>query len=163
MFTQAAEDLNSVGMKIKVKTDVYALSKLANGSLTVWAAAWSSAIDPDMYQVYHKDSQATSTNNWGYSEILSDSTGLYATEKEIINDLSEAIDEGRSYLTTEERQEAYATALDLVMELAVELPTYQRVNLLVYNSSKIDASSLNLSNITAYSGLIDRIWELKLL
>lgn len=163
MFIQAASDLGEVGMKIAVKTDVNALSKLANGSLAVWAAAWSSAIDPDMYQVYHKNSQATSVNNWGYNVILNDSTGLYDTEKEIINRLSIAIDEGRSYLEDEERKDAYSIALDLVMELAVELPTYQRVNLLVYNSAKIDASSLNVTDLTAYSGLIDKIWEIKYL
>jgi len=50
------------------------------------------------------------------------------------------------------------------MELAVELPTYQRVNLLVYNSSKIDPASLTAKNeLTAYRGLIEKIWELDLL
>jgi peptide/nickel transport system substrate-binding protein len=162
MFTMAAADLNQAGMKIKVKTDVQALSKLANGSLTVWAAAWGSAIDPDMYQVYHKNSQATSVNNWGYDVILTDSTGLYDTEKAIINQLSKAIDNGRSYLDEDVRATYYSEALDLVMDLAVELPTYQRKNLLVYNSAKIDASSLNQDEITAYQGLIEKIWDLKL-
>lgn len=163
VFSHAAETLNAAGMKIKVKTDATALSKLANATLSVWAAAWSSTIDPDMYQVYHKYSQATSVNNWGYSEILSDSKGVYTEEQRIINALSTEIDLGRSYLEQELRVGYYYTALDYVMELAVELPTYQRVNLLVYNSGKIDPSSLTpASQLTAYNGLINKIWELDL-
>ena len=164
VFSHAAEILNTAGMKIKVKTDATALSKLANGSLAVWAAAWSSTIDPDMYQVYHKYSQATSVNNWGYSEILSDLKGIYSKEKAIIDELSGFIDDGRSYLEQDLRVGYYHDALDKVMELAVELPTYQRVNLLVYNSGKIDPSSLTpASQLTAYNGLINKIWELDLL
>ena len=164
VFSHAADTLNGAGMKIKVKTDATALSKLANATLSVWAAAWSSTIDPDMYQVYHKYSQATSVNNWGYSEILSDVKGIYGEEKRIINALSEQIDYGRSYLEQEFRVGYYYKALDLVMELAVELPTYQRVNLLVYNSGKINPASLTpASQLTAYNGLINKIWELDLL
>lgn len=163
VFAQAAEDLNAAGMKITVKMDATALSKLANGSLSVWAAAWGSTIDPDMYQVYHMYSQATSVNNWGYSEILTDSTGVYKTEKGIIEKLSEKIDSARETLSQPTRTLIYKAALDDVMELAVELPTYQRVNLLVYNSSKIDPKSLTPTNeLTAYHGLINKIWELEL-
>jgi peptide/nickel transport system substrate-binding protein len=163
MFQQAATDLDGV-IKVTVKTDALALSKLSNGQLAVWAAAWGSAIDPDMYQVYHKYSQATSVNNWGYSTILSDVTGVYDTEKTLISTLSDLIDEGRSMLDQDLRAYVYSQALDTVMELAVELPTYQRRNLLVYNSSKIDPASLTpTSELTAYRGLIDKIWELDLL
>ena len=57
---RAASILNKIGFDISVKTDSTALIKLASGQLQVWAAAWSSSSDPDMYQVYHKDSTATS-------------------------------------------------------------------------------------------------------
>ena len=70
----------------------------------------------------------------------------------------------RATLDQDVRADIYAEALDYIMELAVELPTYQRVNLLVYNSSKIDPASLTAkSDLTAYRGLIEKIWELDLL
>lgn len=165
VFALAAEDLNKAGMSIDVKTDAQALSKLSNGQLAVWAAAWGSAIDPDLYQVYHKYSQATSVNNWGYSTILdSNNNKLYAAELNIIDKLSKDIDLARATLDQDVRADIYAEALDYIMELAVELPTYQRVNLLVYNSSKIDPASLTpKSDLTAYRGLIENIWELDLL
>ncbi|MGM9969599.1 MAG: ABC transporter substrate-binding protein [Anaeroplasma sp.] len=158
---QSSELLNKVGFEITVSTDAQALSKLASGALTVWAAAWSSTIDPDMYQVYHMDSKATSTNNWGYKQIKQNTGGKYATELSIIEELSELIDNGRKTNDKDERTEIYAAALDLVMELAVELPTYQRNDLYVYNTDKIDETTLN-QNITSYSGLTDKLWQISL-
>ena len=159
MFETAAALLNECGFEIHVTTDITALKKLATGDLQVWAAAWSSTIDPDMYQVYHKDSTATSVKNWGYPTILADTTGQFTEEQEIIEELSALIEEGREYLSNEDRMPIYHEALDLVMELAVELPTYQRNDLVVYNKEVIKVSSLN-QNPTAYSGVVDKLWEI---
>ena len=164
MFQTAKTILNSCGFTITVNTDVDALTKLATGSLHVWAAAWSSTVDPDMYQVYHKDSNATSVNNWGYDVILNDLTGKYQTELSIINKLSKKIEEGRKTNSKAERTEIYAEALDLVMELAVELPTYQRNDLAVINKDVIDLKTVNRDPKTlVYSGVLGRIWEVNYL
>ena len=87
------------------------------------------------------------------------------TEKAIINELSELIDEGRETMiqesedpTVRSRKVIYGEALDYVMQLAVELPVYQRNDLFVYNKNIIDESSLN-QNPTAYDGLLSKIWE----
>ncbi len=69
VFRDAAEMLNSLGWEVDVVCDSLALTKINTGALQVWAAAWSSALDPDMYQVYHKDSTATSTLAWGYNYL----------------------------------------------------------------------------------------------
>ncbi len=158
MFQRAAQFLNSCGFDISVGKDVQALSKLARGDLAVWAAAWTSTVDPDMYQVYHIDSTATSTKNWGYDVIKADLTGKYDYELDVITRLSEKIDEGRETLSETERASIYAEALDLVMELAVEFPTYQRCDLVSFNKVVIDASSVNKTP-SANSGVIDRLWE----
>ena len=60
-FRDAAALLNSLGWDITVEADTQALTKINTGALAVWAAAWGSSIDPDMYQIYHKNSTATST------------------------------------------------------------------------------------------------------
>ena len=65
-FQSAADLLNECGWNIEVVPDTQALTKLSTGSLAVWAAAWGTTVDPDMYQVYHKNSTATSTLAWGY-------------------------------------------------------------------------------------------------
>lgn len=154
----AGEILNKVGFNITVTPDAQALKKLSTGALTVWAAAWGSTIDPDMYQVYHKDSNATSVLNWGYKQILQNTGDKYSVEKALVEQLSDLIDQGRQ--TTDEAQRAsiYAEALDIIMQLAVELPTYQRDDLFAYNLNKIDESTLN-SDTSPYKGLTSDLYN----
>ena len=160
---RAAEILNQHGFDIEVKTDINALKKLNNGDLTVWAAAWGAGVDPDMYQVYHKDSTAGSTANWGYRAILANTGNKYSTELALVNQLSEIIDLARETIVEKERAAFYKTALDLVMELAVELPTYQRSDLFAYNTNIIDVNSLTPeTDLTPYNGPMSRIWEVSL-
>ena len=159
----ASEVLNKVGFDINVTTDANALKKLNDGSLTVWAAAWGSSLDPDMYQVYHIESTATSTLNWGYKQIKANVGGKYDEELSIIQDLSELIERARKTNDQDRRKGLYAQALDLVMQLAVELPTYQRDDLFAYNGSKIDASTLTPeSELTPYNGLISKMYNVSL-
>lgn len=157
----SAEILNKIGFKIEVTTDANALSKLSSGALTVWAAAWGSTIDPDMYQVYHKDSKATSTLNWGYTAIKANVAGKYDEELKIVEELSEIIDQAREITDQEARAGKYRTALDLVMELAVELPTYQRDDLFAYNKNMIDTSTFNQSP-SSLKGLISDMHKISL-
>ena len=158
----AADILNKNGFDIEVKTDINALRKLANGDLTVWAAAWGAGVDPDMYQVYHINSTAGSTSNWGYRAIKK-GTAEYKKELELVKELSVLIDKARKTLDINERKGYYADALDIVMKLAVELPTYQRNDLYAYNTSIIDASTLTPANeLSSRNGPLSRIWEVSL-
>jgi len=160
MFVNAANILNAHGFDVKVVTSQQALSDLSAGKLTVWAAAWSSTIDPDMYQVYHKDSNATSVNNWGYPQIKANRT-LYRFEANLLEELSELIDSGRETTVQTEREEIYADALDKVMEFAVEFPTYQRNDMTAFNDKLLDRNTMTpKGDLTPYNGLLARIWEL---
>ena len=159
----ASEILNKVGFDINVTTDANALKKLNDGSLTVWAAAWGSALDPDMYQVYHMESTATSTLNWGYKQIKANVGNKYDAELRIITELSEIIENARKTNDQNRRTELYSQALDLVMQLAVELPTYQRDDLFAYNGSKIDVTTLTPDkDLTPYNGLISKMYNISL-
>ncbi len=158
MFEQAAIFLNKCGFDVTVTTDVNALKKLTNGGLEVWAAAWSSAADPDMYQNYHKDSTASALKNWYCQGMLDDQSGQFDDEKVLINKLADLIEEGRETNNRDERAAIYAEALDVVMQLAIELPTYQRNDLSVYNTEVIDVNTLN-QNPTYNEGVVSRIWE----
>lgn len=173
IMQKAATILNSVGFDVTVTTDANALKKLASGNLEVWAAAWSSTIDPDMYQVYHKESTASSTKNWGYNVIYDSSLWLtdklptedeyaeYKYEKTTIQTLSTQIEAARKTTNQMVRKAIYANCLDLVMDLAVELPTYQRKNLFVYDKTYIDASTL--SKASAYESPLGKIWQVSLI
>ena len=158
-FRAAADLLNSMGWDIEVVPDTQALTKLSTGSLAVWAAAWGTTVDPDMYQVYHKNSTATSTLAWGYREILA-SPAMYPEENAILNDLSAVIDEARETEDRDIRSALYKEAMGYVLDLAIELPVYQRDVLYAYNSNVIDKDSMP-STVNPYTSPIDHIWEIE--
>lgn len=154
-FLKARDILNELGMEIEVIPDSRALFKLASGNLAIWAAAWSASLDPDMYQVYHKDSKATSILNWGYDYIKTSGT---AEEKALVESISELIDQGRETIVTSERARLYRLASDYVMDLAVELPVYQRSDMNVYNNKVLDASTFK-KNPTPFAGPLSEMWK----
>ena len=157
VFRDAAALLNSMGWDITVVCDTQALTKISTGSLAVWAAAWGSALDPDMYQVYHKNSTATSTKAWGYDFLKNSGT---SEELDILDDLSDLIDEARETNDQNERAALYQEAMGYVLDLAVELPVYQRDVLYAYNANVIKAESMPAS-INPYSSPLEKIWELE--
>ena len=160
VFQTAAKLLNDCGWEVEVIADTQALTKLSTGSLAVWAAAWGTTVDPDMYQVYHKNSNASSVRAWGYPQILSNESA-YAEENRILNEMSEIIDQARETDNQAERTALYEKAMGYVLDLAVELPVYQRKQLYAYNANVVDPASFP-EEINPYSSPLDRIWEIKL-
>ena len=159
VFRDAAALLNDLGWNVEVVCDTQALTKINTGSLEVWAAAWSSALDPDLYQVYHKDSTATSTLAWGYNYLKTSGT---AEELDILDELSSLIDEARETNDQDERSDLYKDAMEQILDLAIELPVYQRSVLYAYNSKVIDSESLpDEKDMNPYSSPLDRIWEVE--
>lgn len=159
VFRDAADLLNSLGWDVEVVCDTQALTKINTGALTVWAAAWSSALDPDLYQVYHMDSTATSTLAWGYNYLK-----VSGTDDEIadLEELSEYIDQARETTDKTERTRIYKLAMEKILDLAIELPVYQRKVLYAYNSNVISQDSMpSASELNPYSTPLDRIWELE--
>ena len=159
VFRDAAALLNSLGWDVEVVCDTQALTKINTGSLEVWAAAWSSALDPDLYQVYHKDSTATSTLAWGYNYLKNSGT---AEELDILDTLSDLIDDARATNDKAVRSDLYQEAMEQILELAIELPVYQRSVLYAFNSKVINAETLPTeSEMNPYSSPLDRIWEIE--
>ena len=157
VFRDAATLLNSLGWEVSVVCDTQALTKISTGSLEVWAAAWSSALDPDMYQVYHKNSTATSTLAWGYNYLKNSGSD---EELQILDDLSELIDKARETNDKATRAALYEEAMGYVLDLAVELPVYQRDVLYAYNANIINSDSLP-DDVNPFSSPLDRIWEIE--
>ena len=157
VFRDAAALLNSLGWEVTVVCDTQALTKISTGSLEVWAAAWSSALDPDMYQVYHKDSTATSTLAWGYNFLK---TSGSPEELDILDEMSDLIDKARETNDKATRADLYEQAMGYVLDLAVELPVYQRDVLYAYNGNVINSSSIP-TEVNPYSTPLDRIWEIE--
>jgi ABC-type transport system substrate-binding protein len=80
----------------------------------------------------------------------------------MLSDLNDLIMEARESLDNADRIPKYHDAQDLVMELAIELPTYQRTDLYIYNTKVLDESTFYFGadgKPNIYNGLLSRIWE----
>lgn len=121
-----------------------------------------------MYQVYHKNSTATSVYAWGYREIKGNPS-QYADENDLLNKLSDLIDDGRETMDQATRKGIYEQAMGYVLDLAVEMPLYQRKNLYAYNSKTLGGLTVvyeegnENGEINPYTSPLERVWELELL
>lgn len=162
-FLKTQEVLAKLGVEVIIDIDDTVLSKLQENVISVWAAAWQSVIDPDMFQIYYSDpkvNQAGSPKNYGLYYLFENGT---EEEKAILVRLNELIMQGRESLNVDERKPVYAEALDKVMEIAIMLPTYQRKNMYAYNKDVVDSSSLvPAEQITPYKGPLAEIWNVSL-
>lgn len=161
VFTEAQTTLAKIGVEVVIDVNANVLNELESDTIAVWAAAWQATIDPDMFQVYYSDpakNTAGSPKSYGLYYKYTDGSD---EEKEILKKLNELIDQGRTSLNVAERKPIYAEACDLVMEMAVEIPTYQRKNMYAYDSSVLDDTSF-FQNITPYKGPLSEIWNVSM-
>jgi len=167
IFVDAQEVLAKIGVKVDIEADQNLLNKLSTAyesGIQVWAAAWGSGgVDPDMFQIWHSDpavNQGTSAARSGLYYLFENGSDK---EKAMLVELNELIIAGRSTLDTEERKAIYKRALELSTGLAVEVPTYQRKNMYVYNSNVIKSSTLfKGEDVTPFQDPLNYIWNVEL-
>ena len=107
------------------------------GTCAMWAAAWQASLDPDMYQVYYSE------NAVGHGGTDSNYYGINDT------DLDELIVAARSSTDQSFRKATYKQCLDIVLDWAVEIPTYQRQNVFILSTERINMSTVT-PDITTY-------------
>ena len=125
ILTQMKADMESMGAVLEIMDSDGAVffDTLNSEGWDMFVAAWGAATDPDMYQIFHTDG----------------STARYNTNSPAVDELIEA---ARLTNDIEERKDLYSDALDLVMEEAVVMPVYQRMNMFVFNPGYVDITSL---------------------
>ncbi|MGD9964119.1 MAG: ABC transporter substrate-binding protein [Candidatus Izemoplasmatales bacterium] len=173
VYLKAQTLLQSLGFTVEVKTDESLIANIKKSPVGSYALAWQSAQDPDMYQVYHYESQAESVISngivWLYENgdddalgtidvVKLDGTTVEMNQKEALVYLAELIEEGTAYMLPEERKPIYEKALEVLAQLNIEIPTYQRKNLFVADNSFIDVTTLSTS-VTPYWGPMVEIWK----
>lgn len=107
------------------------------GTCAMWTAAWPATPDPDMYRVYHSE------NAVGHGGADSNYYG--------INDkaLDELIAAARTSADQSYRKVAYKQCLDIILDWAVEIPTYQRQNVIIFSTERVNLNTVT-PDITAY-------------
>ncbi len=173
IFLRAQELLATIGVEANIKVDTSLIANIKKSAVAVYALAWNSTADPDMYQVYHYLSSAESVTSNGIKylhdngndatlgtiEVVKlDGTTVEMTQTAALDYLAQLIEEGLTYMSAEERAPIYQKALEVLAQLNIELPTYQRKNMFAYNNEIIDATTLS-PNITPYWGPLAQIWK----
>lgn len=173
VYLKAQTLLASVGVTANIIVDANLIANIKKGPVGVYALAWQSSQDPDMYQVYHYLSQAESVVSngiqWLYANGDDDDLGTLEVtkldgsvetmnQKEALEYLGYLIEQGTKYMLPEERKPIYTCALTLLAQLMIEFPTYQRKNLFVYDGTIIDGTTLS-TKVTPYWGPMAEIWK----
>ncbi|MBP7401538.1 MAG: ABC transporter substrate-binding protein [Clostridia bacterium] len=144
ILTQMKIDLESLGGVLEIRDvggQVFFETLDADG-WDIWCAAWGSTIDPDMYQVYHS---GQSSNHYSINDP----------------ELDKLLEEGRATNDVEKRKEIYGQCLDIIMDWAVEMPVYQRMNMYVFNPEIVNIDTLP-EEMTPFYGYFAEVQTLEL-
>ncbi|MBN1267724.1 MAG: hypothetical protein JXA25_19695 [Anaerolineales bacterium] len=147
ILTSAQAALANIGMELVINDPADAnilWDSLDAGTQELWTAAWQATIDPDMYQVYH------SANVVG--EGGSDSNHYHIRDAE----LDQFILDARASDDQNYRKAVYKQALDVLIDWAVEIPTYQRQNCIIFSTERINIDTLT-PDITTFWGWLEDI------
>ena len=158
----------SIGVKVDIEVDQNLLRKLSNGyeaGLNLWAAAWGSGgVDPDMFQIWYSDpavNKADSPKGRGTTWLFQNGSD---DQKAVLVELNELILAGRATLDREERCAIYERALELATSLSIEIPTYQRKNMFVYDKTVVNADTLFTGeDVTPFQSPLAYSWNVELL
>lgn len=138
MADKAAGELAKIGITLNIK-DVSVSTwqaVLEEGKADFWAGALYTSVDPDVYDIYHSDN------------LKGESKGLNLFS---VNDkeLDELIIKAREGKTNEERKEVYGQVYDMIMDMAFELPFYQKNEFVIASVKNVDSETLP-KEITPY-------------
>ena len=152
ILTDAREALASIGIELKINdpADSNVLwDALDAGTQNMWCAAWGSTIDPDMYQVYHS------------SNIV----GLGGSDSNHYHIQSAALDEmilnARQSADQAYRKEVYKAALNEIMDWAVEIPAYQRQNIVIASTERVNIDTVT-PDVTTYWGWLSEVQTMEM-
>ena len=152
ILTDAKEAFESIGITLTINnpSDSNVLwDKLDAGEQNFWTAAWGATIDPDMYQVYY------STNVVGQGGTNSNHYHIADPE------LDSLIMEARTSDDQAFRKAEYKQCLDIILDWAVELPTYQRENCVIYSPERINEDTMT-KDVTPFYGWLNEVQNVEM-
>ena len=152
ILADASAAFEGIGFNLAINdlTDANVLwDRLDAGTQELWCAAWGATIDPDMYQIYY------STNVVGKGGT--DSNHYQITD----SDLDTIIMEARQSDDQTYRKAAYKQALDIIIDWAVEIPTYQRQNSVIFSAERVNMDTVT-PDITTFYGWLNEIENIKI-
>ena len=116
----------------------------------MWTAAWSSTIDPDMYQTWHSKNVVGVPGSTGSNHAY------------LIDDqLDQLILDARASSDQEYRKAIYKQCLDIIKDWAVEVPYYQRQNIYVVSPERINTETMT-KDTTPYWNWMNEVQNIEM-
>ena len=165
IVTEAANALEELGIKLNIK-DLTNSSDLWDNldaiQVDMWAAAWGATVDPDMYQIYYSDVANAGTARDGQNPLGGSAQGGSNYEYCIADaELDKLIMDARATTNQEYRKAMYKACLDIVVDWAVETPTYQRQNAIIFSTERVNMATVT-PDITTFYGWMSEIQNLEM-
>ena len=144
--------LAAMGMNLIIK-DLTNSSELWDAlraqTVAFWAAAWQATVDPDMYQIYFSGDEGHEPGGSNYQYAIDDA------------ELNQLILDARASTNQEYRKAMYKACLDVIIDWAVEIPTYQRQNAIIFSTERVDPATVT-PDITTFYGWMAEIQNLRM-
>jgi len=165
IVTEAKNALAELGINLIIK-DLTNSSELWDNldaiQVEMWAAAWGSTVDPDMFQIYYSDVANAGTARDGQNPLGGAGQGGSNYEYCIADpELDELIMEARSTTNQAFRKAMYKACLDIVVDWATEIPTYQRQNAIIFSTERVNLDTVT-PDITTFYGWMAEIQNLEM-
>ena len=151
--TLASDALETIGMNLIV-TDLSNSSDLWTAldavQCDMWAAAWGATVDPDMFQIYHSTNMvglpgATGSNHYRIADA----------------ELDQLMMEARASTDQSFRKPMYKECLDIILDWAVEVPTYQRQNAIIFSTERVNMETIT-PDITTFYGWMAEVQNMEM-
>ncbi len=145
LLSNASAALESIGITLIINDHANAselYSAYQTGTADMWVAAWQAGSDPDMYQLYH------SSGSTNYYQIADD-------------ELDTLIMDARSTTNQTVRKALYKSAMEIIIDWAVEVPVYQRSEMYVFSSERINLDTIT-SDITPYWSWLSEVEKIEM-
>lgn len=141
LLEYAREALDSIGITLVINdpSDTNEIWNAKDANTTeLWVQSWSLSLDPDPMQIWH------SRNVPGLPGSTGSNGANLVDEK-----MDELIMESRSSSETEYRKAILKQVYELILDWGVEVPVFQRQNIYVFSSERVNIDTIT-PDITTY-------------
>lgn len=138
ILTQMKSDMDKLGAQFIISDiDFNVLSdRMQNDDLDMFILAWGNSNDCDLTQIYDS------------SKVVKGGSNRFWLQDKKLDAL---LEQTLHTLDFEERKALVAQELDIIMDWAVTMPTYQRKNLFLYNPDVINLDSIPANSSPYYN------------
>ncbi len=148
ILTAAKEAFATIGITLEINDPadsnvLWNALEAVPSTADLWCAAWQATPDPDMYQVYNSGN----INGAGGT----DSNHYYITDAQ----LDELMIEARTSADQSFRKATYRQCLDIIINWACEIPTYQRQNAYIFSTERVNLDTITPDITTFWDWMND--------